>query len=326
MRISGFKGRRNERPEENDLGFGNKLTTPGDRLLNQDGSFNVVRSGKWTWNPYQSLVEMAWSKFIVLVFLFYIVVNFIFALLFYLAGPEQYNGLAANSEMIQFIDLFFFSAQTLTTVGYGHISPSGIWASSLASLEALLGLMSFALVTGLLFARFSRPMGRILFSKKAVISPFKDGSAFMFRIANMRNNSIINLDAKVTLAWLEENNGHYTRKFRPLPLDRDSVILFPLNWTIVHPIDENSPLHNKMGEELEKMQPEFIVLISGYDETFAQNVHSKTSYRYADLVCGGKFKPMYYEEDGRTVLQLDRIDEVEMVSHPNEIKTKDKIL
>lgn len=319
MRMPTFKSKANNRPEENDLGFGNKLNTPGDRLLNQDGSFNVVRSGNWTWNPYQSLVEMAWSKFIVLVFLFYIVVNFIFALLFYLAGPEQYNGLGDNSEMGKFIDLFFFSAQTLTTVGYGHISPKGIWASSLASLEALLGLMSFALVTGLLFARFSRPMSRILFSKKAVISPFKEGHAFMFRIANMRNNSIINLEAKVTVAWLEENHGNFTRKFRSLPLDRESVILFPLNWTIVHPIDENSPLHNKIGEELEKMQPEFIILISGYDETFSQNVHSKTSYRYADLVCGGKFKPMYYEENGHTVLQLDLIDEIERLPVAKEV-------
>lgn len=313
MRMPTFKSKVNNRPDENDLGFGNKLNTPGDRLLNQNGSFNVLREGNSTWNPYQSLVEMAWSKFIVLVFLFYIVVNFIFAILFYLAGPEQYNGLGANSEMGKFIDLFFFSAQTLTTVGYGHISPKGIWASSLASLEALLGLMSFALVTGLLFARFSRPMSRILFSKKAVISPFREGSAFMFRIANMRNNSIINLEAKVTIAWLEENNGHYTRKFRSLPLDRDNVILFPLNWTIVHPIDESSPLYGKLGDELEKMQPEFIVLISGYDETFAQSVHSKTSYRYGDLVCGGKFKPMYYEENGHTILQLDLIDEIESV-------------
>lgn len=313
MRISGFKGRRNERPEENDLGFGNKLNAPGDRLLNQDGSFNVVRKGRWTWNPYQSLVEMAWGKFISLVFLFYIVVNFLFAVLFYLAGAEQYNGLSDASDMVKFTDLFFFSAQTLTTVGYGHISPRGIWSSSLASLEALLGLMSFALVTGLLFARFSRPKARILFSKKAVISPFKDGYAFMFRIANMRNNSIINLEAKVTMAWLEEHHGHFTRKFYTLPLDRSSVNLFPLNWTLVHPIDESSPLYGKIGEELEKMQPEFIILISGYDETFAQSVYSKTSYRYPDLICGGKFKPMYYEEDGHTVLQLDQIDDIELV-------------
>jgi inward rectifier potassium channel len=319
MRMSGFSGRRNNRPEENDLGFGNKLTTPGDRLLNQDGSFNVVRKGRWTWNPYQSLVEMSWGKFMLLVLLFYISANFIFATFFYLLGPEQFNGLAKNTEMLKFADLYFFSAQTLTTVGYGHISPHGVLAGALASLEALLGLMTFAIATGLLYARFSRPKGRMLFSKKAVISPFREGYAFMFRIANLRNNSIINLEAKVTMAWLEEHNGHFTRKFLALPLDRDKVNLFPLNWTIVHPIDETSPLYGKIGAALEKMQPEFVILISGFDETFSQNVHSKTSYVYADLVCNGKFKPMYHEEDGHTVLQLDLIDDIALLPVQKEV-------
>jgi inward rectifier potassium channel len=312
MRFPNF-GRRNNNQDENDLGFGSKLTTPGERLLNQDGSFNVVRTGLRVWTPYQTIVEMSWGKFLLLVLLFYLVANLIFATLFYFIGAEQFNGVDASSEMLTFSDLFFFSAQTLTTVGYGHISPKGFEASALASLEALFGLMMFALATGVLFARFARPQGQILFSKKALISPFQDGSAFMFRIANMRNNSIINLEAKVTMAWLEEHNGHYTRRFRGLPLDRERVNLFPLNWTIVHPITEDSPLYNKKSAELEKMQPEFVILISGYDETFAQNVHSKTSYTYADLICNGKFKPMYYEEGGHSVLQLDKIDEVQIL-------------
>ena len=313
--MSIFKSRNRPPLEDsNDLGFGSKLNAPGERLLNQDGSFNVVRTGRWTWTPYQSIVEMPWSWFLLLMFGFYILANFVFAILFYLIGPDQFNGVGEDSEMIKFADLFFFSAQTLTTVGYGHISPRGFWASALASMEALLGLMIFALATGLLFARFSRPKGRILFSKNAVISPYLDGYAFMFRIANMRNNSIINLEAKVTMAWLEESHGKHTRKFFALPLAREKVNLFPLNWTIVHPIDENSPLYGKTNEALEKMQPEFVILISGYDETFAQNVHSKSSYTYKDLICNGKFKPMYYEEGGHTVLQLDRIDEVEVLA------------
>ena len=319
MRMPNFKGRDTRRREESsDLGFGTKLNAPGERLLNQDGSFNVVRKGRWTWTPYQSLVEMSWGKFLLMMLTFYILANFVFAGLFYVIGVDQFNGVSEEgSEMVKFADLYFFSAQTLTTVGYGYLSPKGFWANSVAAIEALLGLMIFALATGLLFARFSRPKGRILFSKNALISPYLDGYGFMFRIANIRNNSIINLEAKVTMAWLEEVNGSFTRKFLALPLARERVNLFPLNWTIVHPIEETSPLYGKRTEEIERMQPEFVILISGFDETFAQNVHSKTSYTFKDLICNGKFKPMYYEKDGHTVLELDKIDEVEVLSAQN---------
>ena len=321
MRMPTFNSRKNPRREDNnDLGFGNKLNAPGERLLNQDGSFNVVRTGRWTWTPYQNLVEMSWGKFLLLMLAFYVFTNFVFAGLFYFIGSDQFNGVSEEgTEMVKFTDLYFFSAQTLTTVGYGYLSPKGFWANSVAAIEALLGLMIFALATGLLFARFSRPKGRILFSKNALISPYLDGYAFMFRIANMRNNSIINLEAKVTVAWLEESHGNDIRKFLTLPLAREKVNLFPLTWTIVHPIDETSPLYGKMFDALEKMQPEFVILISGYDETFAQNVHTKSSYTYKDLICNGKFKPMYYEEGGHTVLQLDRIDEVEVLT-PQDVE------
>jgi inward rectifier potassium channel len=313
MRISTFKPKRGRAEEPNDLGFGNKATG-SERLMNKDGSYNVVRKGHYIWTPYQNLVEMDWGQFFALVFAFYFVVNLFFATVFFLIGADQFNGVRAETGMASFFDLFFFSAQTLTTVGYGFLSPKGVLANAVASVEALMGLMAFALATGLLFARFSRPKARIAFSKNALISPYKDGKALMFRIANLRNNNLINLEVRITMAWIEVVNGVRHRRFAPLTLERDKVVLFPLNWTIVHPIDESSPLYQKEGPDLNDMQPEIVILISGYDETFAQNVHTNSSYAAADLVCNAKFLPMYFEEEGHITLQLDLIDEYQVMT------------
>jgi inward rectifier potassium channel len=312
MRISTFKPKKGKSEEPNDLGFGNKATG-SERLMNSDGSYNVVRKGHAIWTPYQNLVEMSWGQFFALVFTFYFVVNLLFATVFYLIGADQFNGVNAETGMSSFFDLFFFSAQTLTTVGYGFLSPKGMLANAVASIEALLGLMVFALATGLLFARFSRPKAKIAFSKNALISPYKEGKALMFRIANLRNNNLINLEVRITMAWIELVNGVRTRKFAPLTLERDKVVLFPLNWTVVHPIDESSPLYQKEGPDINDMQPEIVILISGYDETFAQNVHTNGSYGAKDLICNAKFSPMYFEEDGHITLHLDLIDKFELI-------------
>jgi inward rectifier potassium channel len=313
MRISTFRAKKGKPEEPNDLGFGNK-TIGSERLINRNGGYNVVRKGRSIWTPYQNLVEMSWGQFFVLVFTFYFVVNLLFATVFFLIGADQFNGVNAETGMSSFFDLFFFSAQTLTTVGYGFLSPKGMLANAVASVEALLGLMVFALATGLLFARFSRPKAKIAFSKNALISPYKEGKALMFRIANLRNNNLINLEVRITMAWIEIVNGVRHRRFAPLVLERDKVVLFPLNWTIVHPIDENSPLYQKEGQDLTDMQPEIVILISGYDETFAQNVHTNSSYAASDLVCNAKFSPMYFEKDGHITLQLDLIDEYEVMT------------
>jgi inward rectifier potassium channel len=312
MRVNTFRFKRSNNKDENDLGFGVK--TVGERMMSSDGQYNIIRTGRPTWSPYQNLVEMGWGRFLLLVFVFYTVVNFLFASVFFLIGPDQFNGVSSDHEMNSFADLFFFSAQTLTTVGYGYLSPKGMAANIVASLEALLGLLVFALATGLLFARFSRPKAKIAFSKNALISPYKEGKALMFRIANLRNNKLINLEAKVTMSWIEDDNGAPRRRFYALPLEREKVTLFPLNWTLVHPIDENSPLYELDGESIMRIQSEIIILLSGYDETFAQNVHTNASYSAHELVCNAKFKPMYYEEEGHIILELDKIDDYEPIA------------
>lgn len=292
----------------NDLGFGTKLTAADGRLINRDGSFNVERRGYTSWTPYQWLVEMSWPSFSVLIFAFYCLSNAFFALIYMAIGVEHLSGVQSGNWFENFLEAFFFSVQTFTTVGYGAVSPDGIAANIIAATGALIGLMAFALATGLFFARFSKPKAQILFSEHAIITPYRGIMGFEFRIANIRNNKLINLSAKVTMSWIEEKNGTLQRRYAALPLERDKVFLFPLNWTIVHPIDKESPLFEKSLAEISKMQAEFIILIQGYDETFAQNVHTTSSYTFDEILMDVKYAPMYFSENGHTVLELDKID------------------
>ncbi|MCB0588997.1 MAG: transporter [Phaeodactylibacter sp.] len=317
MRISGLKNpfNRNEgesrKPNENDLGFGTSITTSGQRLINRDGSFNIVRRGLAAWRPYQSLVEISWGHFLGVVVLFYIATNALFAALFVAIGVDTLSGVQVSGTMAgDFAAAFFFSIQTFTTVGYGAMSPVSPAANVVASLDALVGLMSFALATGLLFARFSKPVASILFSRHAVIRPYRDTpyQSFQFQIVNRRNNRLINLNAKLTMSWVETVNGEKVRRYALLELEREQVFLFPLNWVVVHIIDKDSPLWAKSEEEVRAMEPEFIILIQGYDETFAQDVHANSSYTCDEVFWNKRFERMYYPgEHGRTVLELERV-------------------
>ncbi|MCB0704797.1 MAG: transporter [Saprospiraceae bacterium] len=295
--------------DPDDLGFGTKITGDGQRLINSDGTYNVVRQGLTSWTPYQDLVEMSWSRFFLIVLLFYVLVNSFLGLLYLLVGIDNLQGVAPGNLLTDFASAFFFSVQTFTTVGYGAVSPDGYPANILAALGALIGLMSFALATGLVFARFSKPKAAILFSENAIIAPYRGITGFMFRIANKRANKMINLTARVTMSWLEMEDGKKARKFAALKLERDKIYMFPLNWTLVHPIDEESPLHAKTEAELLEMQAEFIILIEGHDETYAQMVHANGSYLSADVRWHKRFEPMYEPtSDGRTLFNLEKIN------------------
>lgn len=310
---SSITGRRSQ--TENDLGFGSGITAGEGRLINRDGSYNILRRGGKAWRPYQVLVEMSWWWFFALITVIYVVVNAFFALIYLIIGLEYLSGAQpAGSLLGDFFVAFFFSVQTFTTVGYGAISPTGIAANIVASIDALVGLMGFALATGLFFARFAQPQSSILFSKQAVIRSYRDTpyQSFQFQIVNQRNNKLINLSAKVSMSWVaEDEQGQKARRFTLLELEREKIFLFPLNWVLVHVIDKDSPLWQKTPKELEDMQPEFLVLLQGYDETFAQDIHANSSYIYKDLVWGKKFRRMYFPESGYTVLELDWIDELE---------------
>lgn len=296
-----------------DFGLGNRVGVQGERLLNANGSLNVVRRGMRAWSPYQSLIEMNWGAFFLLIFTYYVLMNGLFGLIVVALGVENVAGIKPGTFAQNLEQAFFFSIQTFTTVGYGGMMPSGTPAHIMAAIIALVGNISFALSTGLFFARFSKPRAQILFSKNALITKHRNNNepTLQFRIVNIRNNKIINLKAKVLFSWSEEHKGRRERRFKMLPLERDEVTLFPLNWTLVHYIDENSPLHQKSKEQLVKEHAEILIQMEGYDETFAQNVHINSSYIAKDLLCDQQFVPMYYSEGGKTILELDKIHEVE---------------
>jgi inward rectifier potassium channel len=296
----------NERNRQ-DLGFGTKLTDRRKRLLKQDGQFNVKRKGQsfeaWL-NIYNRFIMMPWKTFFLIVLLVYLLLNFIFAVTYYIIGVEHLIGVNMTSTHSQFWDAFFFSAQSLTTVGYGRISPDGFAASWVSSIESLVGLMMFAIVTGLLYGRFSRPAARILFSGNALIAPYLNINALMFRMVNERSNQLINMEVSMVFSKIEIRNGVPNRRYYGLTLERAKVNFFPTDWTIVHPLTEDSPLYNETPESLANSDAEFMIAIQGIDDTFADAVYVRHSYKTEEIVWGAKFTPMI-EDDGDEMYVLD---------------------
>jgi inward rectifier potassium channel len=292
-----------------DPGLTQQYGAPLRRALNKDGSFNVRRRGAdWrAFHPWLAVIRMSWPAFTALVIGFYLSVNTVFALSYFSIDASQISGSAAPTELRRFMNDFFFSAHTLTTVGYGNLAPVSIRANVLAILEALTGLLGFAVVTGMLVARTSKPSASIGYSKNVLIAPYQEGKAAMFRIANQRSNSLMEMEAQVLLMTVGGPPGKPQRKFELLPLERDKILIFALTWTVVHPIDEASPFYGKTAEDLARMQAEMIVLIKGFDETFSQTVHSRQSYTYDEFVWDATFDTAFTVAQGDLMLELDRL-------------------
>jgi inward rectifier potassium channel len=294
-----------------DPGLTNQFGASLSRAVNRDGSFNVRRTGvSWrAFHPWMQIVNMSWPGFAALVIVLYVSINWTFALAYFMMPPDAVRGTAAPTENGRLMNDFFFSGHTLTTVGYGNFYPDGIMANVVANLEALVGLLSFAVITGTLVARVSRPSARISYSDRALIAPYQEGSALMFRIANERSNNLVELKAQVLFMSVVKIDGKVPeRKFDYLTLERQEVLLFPLTWTIVHPIDQASPLFGKSAQDLADLQSELIVYIKGFDETFSQVVHSRYSYRHDEIAWGAKFLPAFrFEEGGGLLLEVDKI-------------------
>lgn len=305
--------------QDDDTGFGNRNDSQSTHLLNKDGTFNVARKGLpmlKRLNVFHELITLPWWKFNLLVFAAYLLMNTLFAGLYLAVGMEEIEGDKGMTASEHFWDAFFFSAQTLTTVGYGRQNPIGFYANIVSAVECLIGLMSFALMTGLLYSRFSRPVARLLYSENMLISPYKEGKALMFRIANQSRNQLIECEAElmVSLNVLEQDRIY--RRFFPLKLERNKINSLSLSWTIVHPLDENSPLYQLSKADLKDSNAEFIFMFKAFDDTYSQHVHTRYSYMADELIDDRKFSMMYERShDGSTtVLNLDRINDLEEVS------------
>lgn len=295
--------------KDRDMGFGEKVARESrERLLNRDGSFNVERTGlkltSWL-NPYHILLTMSWKIFVGLSLLLYFLSNVLFGLLYSTLGAAALVDTSSVPIENIFLRGFFFSVQTFATIGYGTIHPVGTVANLLVTVESYYSMIVTALLTGVVFARFARPTARILFSETAVVAPFQDKTAFMVRLVNSRNNQMIEVEARVMFSRLVEENGRTARRFDMLELERQKVLFLPLAWTIVHPIDENSPLFALSKEDLEKSNAEIAVLISATDETYAQVVHTRTSYKSDEVKFGHKFTNIYNDGEGVEKISID---------------------
>jgi inward rectifier potassium channel len=301
-----------------DLGFGSIVSRDSrQRLLNRDGSFNVIRSGLGRlegFAPYHHLLTVSWTAFLGVAAAFYLLLNVLFAFAYMASGEEALVGTGGSMLGGAFGRAFFFSVQTFATIGYGQLAPNGVAANLIVTLEALVGLMYQALATGLLFARFARPTASVIFSRHAVIAPYNDGQALMFRIANKRRNEILELEAQVLFTEMRpDGRGGVTRRYVLLPLERNRVTFFPLSWTIVHPIDESSPLAGRTADDLRRTEAEILVLLSATDDTFEQTVHARSSYRAGEIMFNARFQSMFVQVDGqsRVTVDVSRIHDIE---------------
>ena len=310
---------RSSEEEFKDLGFGTEVARGvRQRLLNRDGTFNVTREGL---NPlsalslYHWLLVISWSRLLAFLTVSYVAFNALFACAFLLCGPDALQSASGSFAAHPFYRAFFFSVDTFATIGYGNIIPVGVAANTLVTIEALVNILAIALATGVIFSRFSRPSARIVYSRNAIVAPYREKTALEFRIANGRTSQLIEVQIQVILTKLEQVNGTSIRKFYDLDLERQRVVFFTLSWTVVHPIDPSSPIWGLTKKDLLDADAEVLILLTGTDETLSQTVHSRSSYKADEIVWGAKFANMFLRSEAAGIIgmNLNRIHDIEAV-------------
>jgi inward rectifier potassium channel len=304
--------------QNTETGLGTNSSYSGGRFFNKDGDPNVVIRGNRFYERlslYQLMLNLSSTRFIFIIVSSYLIINIVFAFVYYIIGINHFGGISADNTMNDFWQAFFFSAQTITTVGYGHIHPVGFVTSLIASVESLLGLLMFALATGLMYGRFSKPKAYILFSKNALLSPFKDGTALMFRFAPYKHHFLSDVEVRVTLGMKISVEGEVKNQFFGLDLELSKATTLTMNWTVVHVINEESPLYHLSTEDIEATEAELLVFVRGFDDMYSNTVIARSSYTFKEFVYGAKFKPMYHpnEEHSKTVLELSLLNAYEKV-------------
>jgi inward rectifier potassium channel len=294
-----------------DPGLGSAYRTSLSRIINEDGTYNIQRKGgmRSFRDLYKYLTEIRWSTFFLLTISAYLLINVLFAGIYMIGGVEDISGI--NPDSNHFLNAFFFSVQTFTTVGYGFLAPVGEIAGIISTFEAFLGLLFFALITGLLYGRFSKPSSKIAFAKNAILTDFEGGKAIMFKMVNKRNSVLLKASVKCTLAIDIEDQK---RTYYLINLELDYIQFFPLTWTLVHKIDEDSPFYKLNAQQIKDRNAELIVIAEALDETFSQNVIEKRSFAGDQWIEGVKFKRNFsVNNTGKIELRIDELDEVEPI-------------
>ncbi len=323
--MSLIRDRINRNRNKVDIGLDHSAEQGRQRTVNLDGSYNIKRitGDAIDFDLYHWLITTSWKHYWMVVFLFYGVVNGIFALAYYAIGIDSIGGIVHVDRLHDFLQCFFFSNETFTTVGYGGLRPMAFLSNFVASLEAFMGLMSFALATGTLYGRFSKPKPRIKFSTNAIIAPFGEMTAFQFMIANQRSSNIMELEAIVNFSWVDKSEGTGYRRFKLLNLELSKIAMFPTSWTINHVIDEESPMYGMSARDLIDKEVEAFITLKGFDETYSQTVYIRMSYTARDLIYGAKFqRPFYVGETGQLVIDLRKVGSYDLVPMPAQVQVE----
>ena len=295
---------------------------PGDaqrarpRLVQRERSDRVVAIGlrtPWLRDLYHQLLTLPWWAFLIGLSGVYLSLNALFAG-FYLLG----DGAIANARPGVFADAFFFSVETLSTIGYGQMSPATLYGNIIMTAEAMAGLALLGVVAGLMFARFSRPTARVLFSRVAVVNEYNGVCTLSFRLANERRNQILEAQVSATLVRDEfTTEGEWMRRFYDLPLARQRSPIFAMTFTVMHPIDLASPLSDATPSSCAEREMEIVVTVTGIDETISQPVHARTSYLADEVLWGHRFTDVFTQtQDGRLAIDYRRFHDTEPVEQP----------
>jgi len=277
----------------------------------RSGQFEFVKLNAQKFDlrdTYHLILTLSWPWFAGVVFGIYLLINVVFAAL-YMLNPHAIAEMAPGS----FSDAFFFSVETLATVGYGHMYPETFYGHLIAMLEIMVGMFGLAVITGLIFVRFSRPTARIHFSNVAVIAPFDGVRNLMIRVANLRHQAMVEPDFRmVVLRSITTAEGDDMRRFHSLKLEFDHLIAFPAVLTVRHRIDEESPLFGMTPEDFQKLDVRILASIVGVDTVIVAPVQSLRDYNYDQIEWNRRFVEIYAEnEEGDWTVDYARIDETE---------------
>jgi inward rectifier potassium channel len=282
---------------------------PPTRLLNRDGQLNIHKDTFNSFRVYNHIMNISWQRFLGYALASFIFFNLLFTLFYLMAGGINCLNNATNTHFFnEFLEIYFFSTQTFTTVGYGHVHPSCLAGNLIASFESFIGWIFFSVVTGLFYAKFTEPHVEIRLSEVAVLDYFKEGLGLKFIIANEYDNKLVDVEVTLDLIKLEIIEGQHKKRFYQLFLYRKSIPFLSLPWTVVHSIDKNSPLYGMTKEDFEKGQLEFFVQIKAFDEAHRQVLFREFSYFGSEEVLWGyKFVNIQrYTETGALKLKMNR--------------------
>ncbi len=283
--------------------------------MNHDGTFSSGRYGQSRLRSipiYEHLTAISWRKFYLATLVTYLVIAVFFAVVYFGLGPGTIAGSVGSTGLDRFAQAFFFSVHTVTTVGYGSLSPATAAANFVVAVEALVGMAGFAVLAALLFARLSRPIADIRFSADAIVAPFGDITGLMFRLVNGSRGELADVSVRVIFSWLDGQGAGLRRRFETLDLERSHVTFFPLTWTVVHPIDGDSPLQGWDASRLADTQAEILVQVSGFAEVYSQVVRARTSYVAEEVHFDAQFVGITEEtESGGGQVDVRRIGDIE---------------